>query len=59
MKHFNISPLIELADVCKSYRIGNEALPIFQNLDLMIDEGEFLVIMGPLGSGKSTLLRAC
>ncbi len=48
---------ITLKGVHKAYRIGGEAVPIFQGLDLAIPNGDFVAIMGPSGSGKSTLLN--
>ena len=48
---------ITLKGVHKTYRIGVEAVPIFQGLDLAIPNGDFVAIMGPSGSGKSTLLN--
>ncbi|MCB4380004.1 ABC transporter ATP-binding protein [Synechococcus sp. MU1644] len=51
------SPFIALSGVSKSYRTGNESLPIFTNLDMTIQGGDFVAVMGPSGSGKSTLLN--
>ncbi len=49
--------LIELRNVTKTYGQGQAALQALRGVDLAIDEGEFLAIMGPSGSGKSTVMN--
>ena len=51
------SPLVHLSRVEKVFRRGSEEVRVLSNLDLAINEGEFLALMGPSGSGKSTLLN--
>ena len=48
--------LINLKNICKSYPLGDEKLQILKHIDLQIEKGEFVAIMGPSGSGKSTLM---
>ena len=49
-------PIIETVNLCKTFSLGNVAVEVLKDINLTINEGEFVSIMGPSGSGKSTLL---
>ncbi len=52
----NMKKVVELIDVKKVYRIGNEEVYAVNGITMSVEKGEFLCIMGASGSGKTTLL---
>jgi len=52
-----MSAIIELEKISKTYEIGQIKVPALKSVDLTIEEGEYIAIMGPSGSGKSTLMN--
>ena len=49
--------LVELKNVCRSFRKGEETITPLDDVTLEIQEGDFVSLMGPSGTGKSTLLN--
>jgi putative ABC transport system ATP-binding protein len=49
--------MIQLEEVTKAYQMGKVEVPVLHSVDLAVDDGEMVAIMGPSGSGKSTLMN--
>ena len=50
-------PVIKIQNVSKSYTRDSFEIPVLNDINLEINEGEFIALMGPSGSGKTTLLN--
>ncbi len=50
-------PMIELAQVQRVFQVGDQEVHALRDIDLRVDAGEYISLMGPSGSGKSTLLN--
>ena len=50
-------PILELKDICKDYQQGREPVRVLKNINLTVEQGDYLAIMGPSGSGKTTLMN--
>lgn len=49
--------IVELKNVSKTYKSGKLEVPVLHNINIQIEKGEMVAIMGPSGSGKSTLMN--
>jgi putative ABC transport system ATP-binding protein len=51
------NPLIQISNITRDFTLGAEIINVLKGIDLNINKGEYVVLMGPSGSGKSTLMN--
>ncbi len=51
------APIVRTVALSKSYRRGDQVIPVLVDIELEVRRGDFVALMGPSGSGKSTLLN--
>ena len=49
--------IIQVKDISKSFKVGEQDIPVLKNVSFTVNRGDFLVIIGPSGCGKSTMLH--
>lgn len=49
--------ILKLTDICKDYMQGKQTVRVLKNINLTVEQGDYLAIMGPSGSGKTTLMN--
>ncbi|MEN2467205.1 ABC transporter ATP-binding protein [Ornithinibacillus sp. JPR2-1] len=51
-----LESIVRTEKLCKNFKVGANDIPVLKNIEISIESGDFVSIMGPSGSGKSTLL---